>query len=95
MYLTALRFERKVHNTIRMVIAILKLFIWGGIPIRRIVGFGNHVLRLRSRLAVKNSDLISDDIPPQKKILNTDISKCLVFPFCCNGHQNLALIRNL
>ena len=34
--------------------------------------FGNHVLWLHSRIAVKlNFDRISDDIPPQMKILNT------------------------
>ena len=43
---------------------------------RYIVGYmlGNRVLRLRSRITVKQiSDRISYDIPPQMKILNTVI----------------------
>ena len=43
-----LQFDSKLQKYIRMGITIFIIFIWGGTCI-----FGNHVLRLRSRVAVK------------------------------------------
>ena len=65
MKLAKLQFEKKLQKCIRMVVTG-----------RYIVGYtvGNHILRLRSPVTLKQiSDRISDDIPPQLKILNTVI----------------------
>ena len=49
--LATLQFERKLWTCIRMGITIFKIFIWGGLSLD--IRFGNHVVRLRWRVAVK------------------------------------------
>ena len=51
MRLATFLFETKLKKCIRMGITIFKFFIWEGISSD--IPFGNHVLRLRSRIAVK------------------------------------------
>ena len=68
-----LKIEIKLQKCIRMgIISIFKIFIWGGIllDIRWEITFYGSALGSPSNLI---SDRISDDIPPQMKILNTII----------------------
>ena len=71
-----LKFETKLQQYIRMGITIFKIFTWGGVhvwsDIRLEITF--YVSAHASPLNLI-SDHISDDIPPQMKILNKLSSK--------------------
>ena len=73
MHLATLKLETKLQECIRMGITIFKIFIWRGTCISLDICSENF-LRLHSRFAVKlNFRHISNDIPPQMKILHTII----------------------
>ena len=72
MRLATLQFETKLQKYIRMGITIFKIWIWGGIS----SDIGSEITfydDAGAELFNVISECISDDIPPQMKILNTVI----------------------
>ena len=72
MQVATLQIEAGLQKCIRMGITIFKILIWGGISsdIRsEITSYDSALASLQNYI----SDHMSNDIPPQKKILNTVI----------------------